>query len=209
MTTYTIKQARPSEDEIAKLWKLYHAADRIDTRFSGSLLPMVAEQLQRTELSREERLFILRAWDICIESGTFMRLFGAYDCWVYNCQDPALDYVDYSPAMKSMIEAGQLGEVFEEAYQQARTELQEWQERETALDAELLDVMRKYGWNVDRKNAANVLRLILQDLRAHQEVSKVCVRFLQDPQTMQFDRAASYALQQVRYERDNEESDEA
>lgn len=193
MTVICMKQARPDEDEIKQLWKLYHAADAIDTRYHGSRLREVYEELKQTDLSKADRLFILRAWNICIESGTFSRLLGAYDTWVYNVQDPALDYCEYKPELQEQIEAGGLATVYEEAYKEARDEFNATQ----GLDKELLDVIRRYGWNVDAKNAGMVLNVIMHRLEAFNKVGQLCARYMLDPEALELDNATVDALQRI------------
>lgn len=204
MTVLYMKQARPSQKEIDQLWKLYHAADRIDTRYHGSRLREISDELRNTDLSRMDRLFILRSWDICIESGTFNRLFGAYDTWVYNAQDPALDYCEYKPELQEQIEAGGLATVYEEAYQEASEELAA--RKDDTLGQELLDVMRKYGWNIDRKNGVAVLEMIMHRLKAFDVVGQSMSRYMLDPEAFLID---SVMMRQTEPHSAEEEDDDA
>lgn len=62
---------------------------------------------------------------------------------------------------------------------------------DTALVEDIIGTLARYGWNVDRKSLSAVLALILHQLRAHQNVADVMVRYLQDPELMAIDSAAS------------------
>lgn len=188
MTTHYLKQARPDDKETEQLWKFNSAIDRIDTRWFGSRLWEVAEELKTTQLSKADRIFLLRAWELCIESGTYNRLFGAYQVWVHNVQDPAANYCKYKPELEDQIEAGGLGIVFEEAYEEARDELAARQGDN--LEEELLAVIRKYGWNIDRKNAAAVLNIIMHRLKSFEQVGGMLGRYLRDPELWAIEQAS-------------------
>lgn len=122
MTTHTIKQARPSDTEIAQFWKLYHAADRVSDRWCCNTVHPIADELANTELSREEKMFLLRAWQVLVDGyGGFSRLIGALDCYVYNVQDPAVKHVAYKPELVEQLAAGELLDVVLEAYAEAQS----------------------------------------------------------------------------------------
>lgn len=124
MTTHTvhvIKQARPGDDELAQLWKLYHAAERVETRWCRNTVGPIAEELANTGLSREEKMFLLRAWQVLVDGhGGYARLMGAFDCYVYNVQDAAADHVAYKPKLAQAINDGNLFDVILEAYAESR-----------------------------------------------------------------------------------------
>ncbi|STJ26701.1 Uncharacterised protein [Citrobacter braakii] len=121
MTTHTIKQARPSDNEIAQFWKLYHAADRVSDRWCCNTVGPIAEELASTDLSREEKMFLLRAWQVLVDGyGGFSRLIGAFDCYAYNVQDPAVTHVSYKPELVEQLAAGELLDVILEAYAEAQ-----------------------------------------------------------------------------------------
>lgn len=124
MTTHTVhvmKQARPGDDELAQLWKLYHAAERVEDRWCRNTVDPIAEELANTELSREEKMFLLRAWQVLVDGhGGYARLMGAFDCYVYNVQDPAADHVAYKPELAKALNDGNLFDVILEAYAEAQ-----------------------------------------------------------------------------------------
>ncbi|WP_053091614.1 MULTISPECIES: hypothetical protein [Serratia] len=124
MTTHTVhvmKQARPGDDELAQLWKLYHAAERVEDRWCRNTVGPIAEELANTELSREEKMFLLCAWQVLVDGhGGYARLMGAFDCYVYNVQDPAADHVAYKPELAKVLNDGNLFDVILEAYAEAK-----------------------------------------------------------------------------------------
>lgn len=61
MTTHYLKQCRPDNEETGYFWKLFHAAQRNDARWHGSEIDFIAEELSRTDLDRNQKLFLLRA----------------------------------------------------------------------------------------------------------------------------------------------------
>lgn len=147
MTTYTLKQARPSDVEIAQLWKLYHAADRVTDRWHCSTVGPIAEELANTELSREEKMFLLRAWQVLVDGhGGYSRLMGAFDCYVYNVQDPAVTHVAYKPSLVEQLAAGELLDVLLEAYAEAQARIAELEAR--SLRVRLPDPSCKAFWTV-------------------------------------------------------------
>lgn len=136
MTTYTLKQARPSDGELGQLWKLYHAADRVTDRWHCSTVGPIAEELANTELSREEKMFLLRAWQVLVDGhGGYSRLLGAFDCYVYNVQDPAVTHVAYKPSLVEQLAAGELLDVLLEAYAEAQARIAELEDVKSTLFA--------------------------------------------------------------------------
>ncbi|ESV51174.1 hypothetical protein K533_10305, partial [Salmonella enterica subsp. enterica serovar Cubana str. CVM42234] len=85
MTVHTIKQCRPDQKETEYFWKLFHAAQRNDARWHGSESSIIADELSRTDLDRNQKLFLLRAWQVLVDDkGGFGRFMGAFDTYVYN-----------------------------------------------------------------------------------------------------------------------------
>ncbi|HHT0956257.1 hypothetical protein [Enterobacter kobei] len=124
--TLTIKQWRPDPEETANMWKLFSAASRVQDRWSTNTVPQIAEELASTTLSREEKQFLLRAWQMLVDDKAgFGRFMGAFDCYVHNVQDPAAEYVAYKPELKACIEDGLIFDVLLEAYQHAQQRIQE------------------------------------------------------------------------------------
>ncbi|MEB1023137.1 hypothetical protein VC940_22780 [Citrobacter freundii] len=126
MTVHTIKQCRPSQKETEYFWKLFHAAQRNDARWHGSEISIIADELSRTDLDRNQKQFLLRAWQVLIDDkGGFGRFMGAFDTYVYNMQDPADDCVAWKPELSKLLCDGQLLDVVIEAYQSARQRIVE------------------------------------------------------------------------------------
>lgn len=136
MTIHTIKQARPSDNEVAQLWKLYHAADRVSDRWCCSTVDPIAEELANTELSREEKMFLLRAWQVLVDGfGGYARFIGAFDCYAYNVQDPSVTHVAYKPELVELLTAGELLDVVLEAYAEAQARIAELEDVKSTLFA--------------------------------------------------------------------------
>ncbi|MFJ5346646.1 hypothetical protein [Pectobacterium parvum] len=120
-TTVRIKQARPNEREVEAFWKLYRAAQRVEDRWCRNTVPPVAEELANTQLSRQEKMFLLRAWQVLVDgSGGFSRFMGAFDTYVYNFQDAGDDCIALKPSLREAWSDGALLPVVLEAYEEAR-----------------------------------------------------------------------------------------
>lgn len=120
MTTHTLKQCRPDQEETEYFWKLFHAAQRNDARWHGSEIEFIAEELSRTDLNRNQKLFLLRAWQVLIDDkGGFGRFMGAFDTYVYNMQDPNDECVAWKPELSKLLHDGVLLGVVLEAYDEA------------------------------------------------------------------------------------------
>lgn len=120
MTTHTLKQCRPDHKETEYFWKLFHAAQRNDARWHGSEIEFIAEELSRTDLGRNQKLFLLRAWQVLIDDkGGFGRFMGAFDTYVYNMQDPNDECVAWKPELSKLLHDGVLLGVVLEAYDEA------------------------------------------------------------------------------------------
>lgn len=120
MTTHTLKQCRPDHKETEYFWKLFHAAQRNDARWHGSEIEFIAEELSRTDLDRNQKLFLLRAWQVLIDDkGGFGRFMGAFDTYVYNMQDPNDECVSWKPELSKLLHDGVLLGVVLEAYDEA------------------------------------------------------------------------------------------
>ncbi|WP_270613140.1 hypothetical protein [Citrobacter freundii] len=131
MTVHTIKQCRPDQKETEYFWKLFHAAQRNDARWHGSEISIIADELSRTDLDRNQKLFLLRAWQVLVDDkGGFGRFMGAFDTYVYNMQDPDDDCVAWKPELSKLLCDGQLLDVVIDAYQSARQRIAELEARE-------------------------------------------------------------------------------
>lgn len=134
MTVHTIKQCRPDQKETDYFWKLFHAAQRNDARWHGSESSIIADELSRTDLDRNQKLFLLRAWQVLVDDkGGFGRFIGAFDTYVYNMQDPDDDCVTWKPELSKLLCDGQLLDVVIDAYQSARQRIAELEARTVAL----------------------------------------------------------------------------
>ncbi|POE22830.1 hypothetical protein BV923_09600 [Pectobacterium odoriferum] len=121
-TTLQIKQARPNDKEVEAFWKLYRAAQRVENRWCQNTVPLVAEELANTQLSREEKMFLLRAWQVLVDgSGGFSRFMGAFDTYVYNFQDAGDDCIALKPSLRQVWSDGELLPVVLEAYEDAKS----------------------------------------------------------------------------------------
>lgn len=120
MTVHTLKQCRPDQEETEYFWKLFHAAQRNDARWHGSEISIIADELSRTDLDRNQKLFLLRAWQVLVDDkGGFGRFMGAFDTYVYNMQDPDDDCVAWKPELGKLLQDGNLFDVVLTAYQEA------------------------------------------------------------------------------------------
>ncbi|MHA0515032.1 hypothetical protein [Citrobacter portucalensis] len=134
MTVHTIKQCRPDQKETEYFWKLFHAAQRNDARWHGSEISIIADELSRTDLDRNQKLFLLRAWQVLVDDkGGFGRFMGAFDTYVYNMQDPDDDCVAWKPELSKLLCDGQLLDVVIDAYQSARQRIAELEARAVSV----------------------------------------------------------------------------
>lgn len=135
MTVHTIKQCRPDQKETEYFWKLFHAAQRNDARWHGSEISIIADELSRTDLDRNQKLFLLRAWQVLVDDkGGFGRFMGAFDTYVYNMQDPDDDCVAWKPELSKLLCDGQLLDVVIDAYQSARQRIAELEARKFKVE---------------------------------------------------------------------------
>ncbi|EFY4388760.1 hypothetical protein V6L27_004068 [Salmonella enterica] len=168
MTVHTIKQCRPDQKETEYFWKLFHAAQRNDARWHGSESSIIADELSRTDLDRNQKLFLLRAWQVLVDDkGGFGRFMGAFDTYVYNMQDPDDDCVAWKPELSKLLCDGQLLDVVIDAYQSARQRIAELEARKVNLSklsvGEVMYVSgfsRDYaeGWCAGNDNAIHEIR---------------------------------------------------
>lgn len=134
MTVHTLKQCRPDQEETEYFWKLFHAAQRNDARWHGSEISIIADELSRTDLDRNQKLFLLRSWQVLVDDkGGFGRFMGAFDTYVYNIQDPDDDCVAWKPELAQILNDGNCFDVLLEAYQEARQRIAELEAREVTL----------------------------------------------------------------------------
>lgn len=123
MTVHQIKITRPDEKEMAYLWKVFHAAQRNDARWHGSEISNIAYELSTTDLDRNQKLFLLRAWRGLVDDHAgFGRFMSSFDTYVHNMQDPEQDVVAWKPEIILMSEDADLLPVLLEAYEEALLE---------------------------------------------------------------------------------------
>lgn len=121
MTVHTLKQCRPDQEETEYFWKLFHAAQRNDARWHGSEISIIADELSRTDLDRNQKLFLLRSWQVLVDDkGGFGRFMGAFDTYVYNMQDPDDDCVAWKPELSQILNDGNCFDILLDAYQEAQ-----------------------------------------------------------------------------------------
>ncbi|HGE6881281.1 TPA: hypothetical protein ACGB1E_004381 [Citrobacter amalonaticus] len=143
-TVHTLKQCRPDQEETEYFWKLFHAAQRNDARWHGSEISIIADELSRTELDRNQKLFLLRAWQVLVDDkGGFGRFMGAFDTYVYNMQDPDDDCVAWKPELAKLLQDGNLFDVVLMAYQDACHEGNVNWEAAVSLSEENVELKRK------------------------------------------------------------------
>ena len=123
---------------------MFHAAQRNDARWHGSEISIIADELSRTDLDRNQKLFLLRAWQVLVDDkGGFGRLMGAFDTYVYNMQDPDDDCVAWKPELAKLLQDGNLFDVVLTAYQEACHEgIVNW-EAAVSLSEENVELKRK------------------------------------------------------------------
>lgn len=144
MTVHTLKQCRPDQEETEYFWKLFHAAQRNDARWHGSEISIIADELSRTDLDRNQKLFLLRAWQVLVDDkGGFGRFMGAFDTYVYNMQDPDDDCVAWKPELARLLQDGTLFDVVLTAYQEACHEGSVNWEAAVSLSEENVELKRK------------------------------------------------------------------
>ncbi|HFK9525419.1 TPA: hypothetical protein ACG0T3_004094 [Citrobacter farmeri] len=144
MTVHTLKQCRPDQEETEYFWKLFHAAQRNDARWHGSEISIIADELSRTDLDRNQKLFLLRAWQVLVDDkGGFGRFMGAFDTYVYNMQDPDDDCVAWKPELAKLLQDGNLFDVVLTAYQEACHEGSVNWEAAVSLSEENVELKRK------------------------------------------------------------------
>ena len=133
----SVKMARPSEDEVESLWKLFHATEAAEDRWHRESSEQFLERLDDQDISDEERTFIAIAWDSLVQGhGGFGRFMGAYDTLMHNFQDPDADYVAAHPKLNTLLTESELLPVVLDGYADAKNTIAECKsERDAALKA--------------------------------------------------------------------------
>ncbi|SUH14949.1 conserved hypothetical bacteriophage protein [Salmonella enterica subsp. enterica] len=151
MTVHTLKQCRPNQEETEYFWKLFHAAQRNDARWHGSEISIIADELFRTDLDRDQKLFLLRSWQVLVDDkGGFGRFMGAFDTYVYNMQDPDDDCVAWKPELAQILNDGNCFDILLDAYHEAQQRIAELEAREVNLSKlSVGEVMHMSGFSRD------------------------------------------------------------
>ncbi|EBM9324438.1 hypothetical protein KO56_18330 [Salmonella enterica subsp. enterica serovar Heidelberg] len=151
MTVHTLKQCRPNQEETEYFWKLFHAAQRNDARWHGSEISIIADELSRTDLDRDQKLFLLRSWQVLVDDkGGFGRFMGAFDTYVYNMQDPDDDCVAWKPELAQILNDGNCFDILLDAYHEAQQRITELEAREVNLSKlSVGEVMHMSGFSRD------------------------------------------------------------
>ncbi|RDT48493.1 hypothetical protein DXF93_28875 [Escherichia coli] len=119
--TFQMKMVRPDEEEMVYLWKLFYAAQRVEDRWGHGLAEISEELSYCPDMTREQKLFLLRAWQVlAADKGGFGRFMGAYDTYVHNMQDPKDDCVAWKPSLIELFGNAELLPIVLEAYQEAQ-----------------------------------------------------------------------------------------
>ncbi|WP_057518075.1 hypothetical protein [Salmonella enterica] len=151
MTVHTLKQCRPNQEETEYFWKLFHTAQRNDARWHGSEISIIADELSRTDLDRDQKLFLLRSWQVLVDDkGGFGRFMGAFDTYVYNMQDPDDDCVAWKPELAQILNDGNCFDILLDAYHEAQQRIAELEAREVNLSKlSVGEVMHMSGFSRD------------------------------------------------------------
>ena len=61
--------------------------------------------------------------------------------------------------------------------------------KDTSAKRAIIGTLQRYGYNVDRKSLSLVLLIVLQDLKARQQVAETMIRYLESPHLLAIDTA--------------------
>ncbi len=164
----SVKMARPSEDEVESLWKLFHATEAAEDRWNRESSEQFLERLDDREISDEERTFIAVAWDSLVQGhGGFGRFMGAYNTLIYNFQDPNADYVATHPKFNTLLTESELLPVVLEGYHEAKNTIVDLENRNRILAAENILLQEKAArelsgaWLINRLVVGSIAALAL------------------------------------------------
>lgn len=164
----SVKMARPSEDEVKSLWKLFHATEAAEDRWHRESSEQFLERLDDQDISDEERTFIAIAWDSLVQGhGGFGRFMGAYDTLIYNFQDPNADYVATHPKFNDLLTKSELLPVVLEGYHEAKNTIVDLENRNRILAAENILLQEKAArelsgaWLINRLVVGSIAALAL------------------------------------------------
>ncbi|PRD14019.1 hypothetical protein [Pantoea coffeiphila] len=58
---------------------------------------------------------------------------------------------------------------------------------DSQIIADAIGTLQRYGYNVDRNTLSPVLLIVMQDLKAHQQVAETMIRYLESPHLLAID----------------------
>jgi len=149
--TFQMKMVRPDEEEMAYFWKLFYAAQRVEDRWGYGLADISEELSYCPGMTREQKLFLLRAWQVlAADKGGFGRFMGAYDTYVHNMQDPDDDCVAWKPNLIELFGNAELLLVVIEAYEEAKQRIAELEAEQTTEVGQqiLIEAIGAHGYIV-------------------------------------------------------------
>lgn len=145
--TCQVRIARPDAKELKLLWKLFHAAEKVEDRWCDITIRPIYEELKNTELSNDEKRFILRAWQVLVDGHLgFSRLMTAYDTYVHTMQDPNDKYVSFKPELVGAFNDAALLPVYEEAYGSALQEIERLKSQD--YTSELVMLVKQLAYSI-------------------------------------------------------------
>ncbi|WP_242402066.1 hypothetical protein [Salmonella enterica] len=114
-------------------------------------MSIIADELSRTDLDRDQKLFLLRSWQVLVDDkGGFGRFMGAFDTYVYNMQDPDDDCVAWKPELAQILNDGNCFDILLDAYHEAQQRIAELEAREVNLSKlSVGEVMHMSGFSRD------------------------------------------------------------
>jgi hypothetical protein len=120
-----MKVAAISKKDERLIWAVHRATQLVDSRYHYWLtVDCLAAELKITNLPRNERLLLLRAWQLLAwNQGTFGRLWSGYGAMYSSLCDQDLDFLDVNQKITRASEDAELLPVMIEAYEEARTNL--------------------------------------------------------------------------------------
>ena len=164
----SVKMARPSEDEVKSLWKLFHATEAAEDRWHRESSEQFLERLDDQDISDEERTFIAIAWDSLVQGhGGFGRFIGAYDTLIHNFQDPDADYVAAHPKFNTLLTESALLPVVLEGYHETKNIIVDLEKKNQILAAENIQLQEKAArelsgaWLINRLAIGSIAALAL------------------------------------------------
>ncbi|TCL06845.1 hypothetical protein [Sodalis ligni] len=116
-----MKVAVVDKDDERLIWAVFRAAQRVDSRYGYWLtVDALAAELKSTSMDRQERLLLLRAWQLLAwNQGTFGRLWSGYGAMYSYLCDQDMDYLEINQQIRRSSDDAELLPVVIEAYEEA------------------------------------------------------------------------------------------